>query len=345
MYKRIILPLLFRFDAETIHHTVTAALKFVFKIPGVSTLSRRWFVPRDERLARTVFGVRFPNPVGLAAGFDKNAELVNELSDLGFGFIEIGTVTPQPQPGNPRPRLFRLKADQGLINRMGFNNQGVRAVAERLRNRRPGLLVGGNIGKNKDTPNETALADYLISFRELFDTVDYFAVNVSSPNTPGLRALQDKEPLLRLLNALQTENHRNAHPKPILLKIAPDLTDAQLDDIIAIVQETKIAGVVATNTTISRDGLQTSQRAVADMGAGGVSGPPVRNRATEVIRYLHEKSGGAFPIIGVGGINSADDALEKLRAGASLVQLYTSFIYEGPGVAGQICRGLLTAGR
>lgn len=341
MYKRIILPLLFRFDAETIHYTVTAALKLAFKFPGVSTLARRLFVPRDERLARTVFGVRFPNPVGLAAGFDKNAELVNELSDLGFGFIEIGTVTPRPQPGNPRPRLFRLKADQGLINRMGFNNEGVRAAAERLRKRRPGLLVGGNIGKNKETPNETALDDYLINFRELFDTVDYFAVNVSSPNTPGLRALQDKEPLLQLLNALQTENHRNRQPKPILLKIAPDLTNEQLDDIIAIVRETNIAGVIATNTTISRDGLRTNAQTVTDMGAGGVSGPPVRERSTEVIRYLHEKSGGAFPIIGVGGIMSAGDALEKLRAGASLVQLYTSFIYEGPGVARQICRGLL----
>ncbi|MBC8154523.1 MAG: quinone-dependent dihydroorotate dehydrogenase [Bacteroidetes bacterium] len=341
MYKRIILPLLFRFDAETIHHTVTAALKIAFRIPGVSTIARRWFVPHDARLARTVFGLRFPNPVGLAAGFDKNAELVSELSDLGFGFIEIGTVTPRPQPGNPRPRLFRLKADQGLINRMGFNNEGVRAVAERLRKRPPGLLIGGNIGKNKETPNETALNDYLISFRELFDTVDYFAVNVSSPNTPGLRALQDKEPLLRLLTALEAENHQRAKPKPILLKIAPDLTNEQLDDVIAIVQETGIAGVIATNTTISRDGLQTAPKAVADMGAGGVSGLPVRERATDVIRYLHQKSGGAFPIIGVGGIASADDALEKLRAGASLVQLYTSFIYEGPGVAKRICRGLL----
>ena len=342
MYKRIILPLLFRFDAETVHHTVTSALKWAFAIPGVSALARRLYVPRDARLARTVFGVRFPNPVGLAAGFDKNADLVNELSDLGFGFIEIGTVTPRAQPGNPKPRLFRLKADQGLINRMGFNNEGVDSAASRLRNRRPGIIVGGNIGKNKDTPNEIALNDYLVSFRELFDTVDYFAVNVSSPNTPGLRALQDKEPLLQLLNALQTENHLHAVPKPILLKIAPDLTNEQLDDIVAIVGETGIAGVIATNTTISRDDLRTDATAVTAMGAGGVSGPPVRERATEVIRYLHQASGGAFPIIGVGGIASAADAQEKLRAGASLVQLYTSFIYEGPGVAKQICRGILS---
>lgn len=341
MYKRILLPLLFRFDAETIHHTVTSALKIAFKIPGVAALARWWYVPRNEQLARTVFGVRFPNPVGLAAGFDKNADLVNELSDLGFGFIEIGTVTPRAQPGNPKPRLFRLKADQGLINRLGFNNEGVQAAANRLRNRRPGIIVGGNIGKNKDTPNENAVADYLVSFRELFDTVDYFAVNVSSPNTPGLRALQDKEPLLQLLNALQTENRQHSSPKPILLKIAPDLTNGQLDDIIAIVAETGIAGLIATNTTISRDGLQTDPAAVAEMGAGGVSGPPVRERATEVIRYLHQTSGGAFPIIGIGGVANATDAQEKLRAGASLVQLYTSFIYEGPGVARQICKGLV----
>ncbi len=341
MYKRIILPILFRFDAETIHHTVTTALKLAFKIPGVSALARRLYVPRDAGLARTVFGVQFPNPVGLAAGFDKNADLVNELSDLGFGFIEIGTVTPRPQPGNPKPRLFRLKADQGLINRMGFNNKGVSPAVSRLRNRRAGIIVGGNIGKNKDTPNEEAVNDYLISFRELFDTVDYFAVNVSSPNTPGLRALQDKEPLLQLLNALQTENRQYPQPKPILLKIAPDLTNGQLDDIIAIVAETGIAGIIATNTTISRDDLRTDANVVGEIGAGGVSGLPVRERATEVIRYLHQTSGGAFPIIGVGGIASAADAQEKLQAGASLVQLYTSFIYEGPGVAKQICTGLV----
>lgn len=346
MYKRIILPLLFRFDAETIHHVVTALMKIAFAIPGVSALSRRWFVVDNQRLERTVFGLTFPNPIGMAAGFDKNAELVSELSDLGFGFVEIGTVTPRPQPGNPRPRLFRLKADSGLINRMGFNNKGAGPATERLRqfgNNRNGrrVIVGGNIGKNKDTPNENALSDYQAGFHALFDVVDYFVVNVSSPNTPGLRDLQEREPLTRLLTALQTENHQRPVPKPILLKIAPDLTDGQLDDIIAIVAETGIAGVIATNTTISRSDLTTPAALVTEMGAGGVSGKPLRERATEVIRYLHQQSGGAFPIIGVGGIFSATDALEKLNAGASLVQVYTSFIYEGPGLAKQINQALL----
>ncbi|CCH56106.1 dihydroorotate dehydrogenase [Fibrisoma limi BUZ 3] len=352
MYKRILLPLLFRFDAETIHHVVTSLLKFAFSIPGVSWLSRKLYVVDAPRLARTVFGLTFPNPVGMAAGFDKNAELVSELGDLGFGFVEIGTVTPRPQPGNPRPRLFRLKADRGLINRMGFNNKGVGPASGRLhqfmqkRNRQNAqtpVLIGGNIGKNKDTANENALSDYLICFRELFDVVDYFVVNVSSPNTPGLRDLQEKEPLTRLLSALQQENQQHAAPKPILLKIAPDLTDGQLDDIIAIVAETRIAGVIATNTTISRADLTTDAAVVEQMGAGGVSGYPLRKRSTEVIRYLHDRSGGAFPIIGVGGIFSAEDALEKLQAGASLVQVYTSFIYEGPALAKRINQELLKA--
>ena len=346
MYKQIILPILFRFDAETIHHTVTRLLQLVLSIPGASAICRKLYVVDDNRLARTVFGLTFPNPVGMAAGFDKNAELISELSDLGFGFVEIGTVTPRPQPGNPRPRLFRLKGDGGLINRMGFNNKGVGPAAERLRHfaKNKGgrqVIVGGNIGKNKDTPNENALSDYLTSFRELFDAVDYFVVNVSSPNTPGLRDLQEREPLTRLLTALQQENHQRPAPKPILLKIAPDLTNGQLDDIITIVSETGIAGIIATNTTISRDGLTTDSATVAQMGAGGVSGSPLRERATEVIRYLYQQSGGAFPIIGVGGIASAEDAQEKLRAGASLVQVYTSFIYEGPGLAKRINKALL----
>ena len=346
MYKQIILPILFRFDAETIHHTVTRLLQLVLSIPGASAICRKLYIVDDNRLARTVFGLTFPNPVGMAAGFDKNAELISELSDLGFGFVEIGTVTPRPQPGNPRPRLFRLKGDGGLINRMGFNNKGVGPAAERLRHfaKNKGgrqVIVGGNIGKNKDTPNENALDDYIISFRELFDAVDYFVVNVSSPNTPGLRDLQEREPLTRLLTALQQENHQRPAPKPILLKIAPDLTNGQLDDIITIVSETGIAGIIATNTTISRDGLTTDSATVAQMGAGGVSGSPLRERATEVIRYLYQQSGGAFPIIGVGGIASAEDAQEKLRAGASLVQVYTSFIYEGPGLAKRINKALL----
>ncbi|QDK77444.1 quinone-dependent dihydroorotate dehydrogenase [Spirosoma sp. KCTC 42546] len=346
MYKRIILPILFRFDAETIHHTVTTLLKLALAIPGISAICRKLYVLEDKRLNRTVFGLTFPNPIGMAAGFDKNADLVSELSDLGFGFVEIGTVTPRPQPGNDRPRLFRLKADGGLINRMGFNNKGVGPAAERLRHfsRNRGnrqVIVGGNIGKNKDTPNESALTDYLLSFRELFDTVDYFVVNVSSPNTPGLRDLQEREPLTKLLTALQQENHQRTAPKPILLKIAPDLTNGQLDDIISIVAETGIAGVIATNTTISRAGLRTSPADVEQIGAGGVSGQPLRERSTEVIRYLHQQSGGTFPIIGVGGIASAEDAQEKLQAGASLVQVYTSFIYEGPGLAKRINKALI----
>ncbi|GAB3708352.1 quinone-dependent dihydroorotate dehydrogenase [Spirosoma flavus] len=351
MYKRIILPLLFRFDAETIHHTVTRFLKFFLALPGLSSLFRSYYVVEDKRLIRNVFGITFPNPVGMAAGFDKNAELVSELSDLGFGFVEIGTVTPRPQAGNPRPRLFRLKADLGIINRMGFNNKGAGPAAERLRhfaknrgNRQ--VIVGGNIGKNKDTPNDEATQDYLFNFRELFDAVDYFVVNVSSPNTPGLRDLQEREPLTRLLSAIQEENRQQSarldiSTKPVLLKIAPDLTNGQLDDIIAIVAETGISGVIATNTTISRDGLQTPAAAVEEMGAGGVSGQPLRERATDVIRYLHQQSGGSFPIIGVGGIASAEDAFEKLNAGASLIQVYTSFIYEGPALARRINRGLL----
>jgi dihydroorotate dehydrogenase len=341
MYKRLVLPILFRFDAEAIHHFATSALKFVLAIPGMRGLARSMYVVDDPRLRRTVFGIEFPNPIGMAAGFDKNAELVSELNAVGFGFVEIGTVTPRPQSGNPKPRLFRLKADGGLINRMGFNNKGAGPAAGRLRNRQPGLIVGGNIGKNKDTPNENALDDYLICFQELFDVVDYFVVNVSSPNTPGLRDLQEREPLTRLLQALQQENRLKAIPKPILLKIAPDLTNSQLDDIIAIVADTQIAGVIATNTTISRAGLQTDTMTVEQMGAGGVSGRPVRDRSTEVIRYLHTQSGGAFPIVGVGGIFTADDALAKLRAGASLVQVYTGFIYEGPAMAKRICHGLL----
>lgn len=341
MYKRIVLPILFRFDAETIHHFATSALKITLAIPGMRWLARQLYVVDDRRLRRTLWGIDFPNPVGMAAGFDKNAELVTELGCLGFGFVEIGTVTPRPQPGNPRPRLFRLKTDRGLINRMGFNNKGAGPAAAQLRSLKNRVIVGGNIGKNKDTPNEEALNDYRQCFQELFDTVDYFVVNVSSPNTPGLRDLQEREPLTRLLRALQQDNLARPKSKPILLKIAPDLTDSQLDDIVAIVAETQIAGVIATNTTISRADLKTNAQTVADIGAGGVSGQPVRSRSTEVIRYLHQKSGGSFPIIGVGGVFTAEDALEKLRAGASLVQIYTGFIYEGPGMAKRICEGIL----
>ena len=325
MYKSLIRPLLFKMDPEKVHHFTFDSLQKLFKVPGMSSFVKSKFEVKDALLEREVFGLKFKNPVGLAAGFDKDARLYKELSNFGFGFIEIGTLTPKPQPGNDKKRLFRLKEDEAIINRMGFNNGGVEEAVERLR-RNNGVLIGGNIGKNKITPNEQAGEDYRICFEALFPYVDYFVVNVSSPNTPNLRELQDKEPLTALLNDLQQRNEQKPVSKPILLKIAPDLTDSQLLDIIDIVKETGIAGVIATNTTISREGLVSENKAET----GGLSGKPLRKRATEVIRFLSEKSNKAFPIIGVGGIHSAEDAIEKLDAGASLVQLYTGFIYEGP---------------
>jgi dihydroorotate dehydrogenase len=336
MYKSIIRPLLFNFDPEKVHYFTFDALRFLFKIPGVSSLLKNKFQLNDPRLERKLFGLTFKNPVGLAAGFDKNAVLYKELDQLGFGFVEIGTVTPKGQAGNDKKRLFRLKEDSAIINRMGFNNEGVEAAVKRLKSNK-NVLIGGNIGKNKITPNEEAVSDYTICFEALFDFVDYFVVNVSSPNTPNLRALQDKEPLTTLLNTLQELNNNKSISKPILLKIAPDLTDEQLLDIIEIVAETGIAGVIATNTTISRKNLKSENK--AEMG--GLSGKPLKNRSTEVIRFLSEKSNKAFPIIGVGGIHAAEDALEKLEA--SLIQLYTGFIYEGPGLIKEINEAILSA--
>ena len=315
-------------------------LKVACKIPGVRFMLKRSFTINDKRLQRNLFGLSFENPVGLAAGFDKDARWIDELSSLGFGFVEIGTLTPKAQPGNEKPRLFRLPEDHALINRMGFNNGGVMAATERLKKRKSHVIVGGNIGKNKTTENEQAVNDYLICFEELFPYVDYFAVNVSSPNTPGLRALQEKKPLLEILLRLQEANASKAKRKPILLKIAPDLTDDQLNDIIDIVAESKIDGVIATNTTIVRAPLKTSPTEIEAIGAGGLSGLPLSNRSTEVIRYLKQKSGNAFPVIGVGGIHSSEDALKKIEAGADLIQIYTGFIYEGPGLAKKICSEL-----
>jgi dihydroorotate dehydrogenase len=337
MYKTLIRPLLFKFDPERVHHWSFSAIRFLHLI-GLGALLRLVYQVKDQRLEREVFGLRFPNPVGLAAGFDKDAKLFNELGDFGFGFIEIGTLTPQPQPGNPPKRLFRLKADQAIINRMGFNNGGVDAAANRLKKPHR-VLIGGNIGKNKNTPNDKATDDYLMALESLYEVVDYFVVNVSSPNTPGLRELQDREPLTKLLLELMNKNEALAgstqnKSKPILLKIAPDLSDEQLLDIIAIVEETKIAGVIATNTTLSRENLKSASEQTDQ--AGGLSGKPLRKRATEVIRFLHQKSHGAFPIIGVGGIHSPEDAWEKIEAGATLVQLWTGFIYEGPGLVKRI---------
>ena len=340
MYKLLFRPLFFLLDAETAHHFVTGLFQFLMKIPCFKQITESIYVVKDKKLERELFGLKFPNPVGLAAGFDKQASFYKEFSSLGFGFIEIGTITPKPQDGNPKPRMFRLKDDEGLINRMGFNNGGLEMARDNLKNRDRSFIIGGNIGKNKVTPNKNAIDDYMECFQELHDLVDYFVVNVSSPNTPGLRELQDKEPLTRILSALKEENSKLDEPKPILLKIAPDLTDAQLDDIIDIVADTKIDGVIATNTTISRDGLNSPESITNE--AGGVSGRPVKVRSTDVIRYLHVKSDGAFPIIGVGGIHSADDAIEKLNAGASLVQVYTGFIYEGPQLIKDINKRLLT---
>ncbi len=337
----IIRKLLFYIEPERVHYMVMKGLRFACALPVVGSLVKRIFSVSDPRLERELWGIKFPNPVGLAAGFDKDARFTDALACLGFGCVEIGTVTPRPQPGNPKPRLFRLPADQALINRMGFNNRGAVAAAECLAKRKAGMIIGGNIGKNKDTPNEDAISDYEAGFKALHDVVDYFVVNVSSPNTPGLRALQDKEPLMNILNRLMVLNKEYAQPKPILLKIAPDLTNEQLDDIVEIVGTTGIQGIVATNTTISREGLHTSTDEIARIGAGGLSGKPVRQRATEVIRYIHDKSKGAIPIVAVGGIFTAADAIEKLEAGASLVQVYTGFIYEGPAIASNICKGLL----
>ncbi|MEI8279934.1 MAG: quinone-dependent dihydroorotate dehydrogenase [Bacteroidota bacterium] len=340
MYNTI-RSILFKIDPEQVHHRVMKQLNFAYSVPILRGWLKRQFKVIDPSLERTLWGITFPNPVGLAAGFDKDAKYTDALACLGFGFIEIGTVTPLAQPGNPQPRLFRLPADKALINRMGFNNDGAKAAAARLRQRHEKVVIGGNIGKNKVTPNEDAVNDYLASFRELYDVVDYFVVNVSSPNTPGLRALQDKEPLLELLNKLQVLNKQLGNGKPVLLKIAPDLTNEQLNDIIDIVRQTGIDGLVATNTTIDRSGLQTPTADVEAIGAGGLSGLPMCKRATEVISYIHTHSKGKIPIIAVGGIFTAADAIEKLLAGASLVQVYTGFIYEGPAIASNICKGIL----
>ncbi len=341
MYRLFIKPFLFCFTPETAHTIAFKALQVLRYLPFLRSILKSYYRVDSLVLKRTLWGIDFPNPVGLAAGFDKNALRINEFDALGFGFIEIGTLTPKAQPGNDKPRLFRLTADEAIINRMGFNNDGVAEAVERLKKRNPGIIIGGNIGKNKLTANEDSLSDYLYCFHALKNHVDYFGINVSSPNTPGLRALQEKGPLLHLLKSLNDVNNQSAVRKPILLKIAPDLTNDQLDDIIEIVKATGIDGVIATNTTISRADLRTPRHAVEAMGAGGLSGSPLKERSTEVIRYIHKKAGGTIPIIGVGGIHSAEDAYDKLKAGASLVQLYTGFIYEGPELVKRINKYLV----
>jgi dihydroorotate dehydrogenase len=341
VYRFLIRPVLFLFDAERIHHFVFFVLRIKVRNPGFKWLLSALFRVASPRLEKTVLGLRFKNPVGLAAGFDKDAKLIDELACFGFGFIEIGTLTPKPQPGNEKPRLFRLLKDKALINRMGFNNEGVLAAVERLKNRKSDVIVGGNIGKNKSTPNEKALDDYAYCVEALYPYVDYFVVNVSSPNTPGLRELQDKEPLRNLLSFVKAQVNAKLKPKPVLLKIAPDLTVEQLDDVIEILKETNTDGVIATNTTISREGLLTDKKIVERIGAGGLSGKPLGNKATEVIKYLRRELGPSYPIIGVGGIMSVNDAQEKLKAGADLIQIYTGFVYEGPGFVKRILQGVL----
>ena len=338
MYKSIIRPLLFQMNAEQAHHFTFKTLKWSFKVPGVQYIVNASFgnVKGNEK---EIMGLRFKNPIGLAAGFDKDAKLYNELAAFGFGFIEIGTLTPKPQPGNPKPRLFRLVEDEAVINRMGFNNGGLDEAVLRLQKKKTDIVIGGNIGKNKVTPNEEATSDYLKGVEALHDVVDYFVVNVSSPNTPNLRELQEKEPLKQLLKAVQAKNNALGS-KPLLLKIAPDLTEGQLDDIIEIINELKLDGIVATNTTISREGLRTPEAKVASIGAGGLSGKILRERSTEVIKYLRSRLDSSIAIIAVGGVFTGKDAKEKLDAGADLVQVWTGFLYEGPGMVRRILRSL-----
>ncbi len=330
MYKSLVKPFLFKKDAEEAHHFTCNLLKRGLNLPLARSVFKGLYGYENPKLEREVFGIKFPNPVGMAAGFDKDAKMIKELDQLGFGFIEIGTLTPKPQDGNDKPRLFRLPQDEALINRMGFNNGGVEDSVQRLKTK-GNIIVGGNIGKNKNTPNEEAVNDYKICFKALYPYVDYFVVNVSSPNTPGLRELQDKEPLMNLLSTLQKDREAYEVRKPILLKIAPDLTNDQLDDIVDIVKTIKLDGLIATNTTISRDELTTDKEIVDGIGNGGVSGAPLKERSTEIISYLYKALGDDVPIIGVGGINSPEDAVEKLKAGAKLIQIYSGLIFQGPG--------------
>ncbi len=340
MYKILIRPLLFQFSPEIIHNFVFKALKISSKIPFIPSITKCIFQYKDSTLERELFGIKFPNPVGLAAGLDKDAEAFDMLSFLGFGFVEIGTLTPKAQDGNPKPRSFRLRKNEALINRMGFNNEGVEKAIEKLKQKKSNVIIGGNIGKNKMTPNENAIQDYEINFEKLYPYVDYFVVNVSSPNTPNLRALQEKEPLKNLLTHLKNLNAKKPKSKAILLKIAPDLSFEQIDDIIEIVNETKIDGIVATNTTISRDNLDYTKEEIEDFGNGGLSGKPLHKRSIEIVKYIHQKSKGKIKIIGVGGIMTKENALDMLKAGASLVQLYTGFIYEGPSLIKEINKAI-----
>ena len=343
MYKLLVRPILFCFDPEKVHHFTFSVLKFINKIPFVSSFIRTCFKVEDKTLERQLFGLTFKNPVGLAAGFDKNAVLYNELSNFGFGFIEIGTITPRGQIGNPKKRLFRLKSDKGIINRMGFNNDGIEAAIKQLKKGTSDIIIGGNIGKNTDTLPENYTKDYLECFEALHPYVDYFVLNVSCPNVGSHAKLTDKDYLEELIGEVQKANNSFEIQKPILLKIAPDLNEIQLDEIIELIATTKIEGVIATNTSISREHLKATKETLEAIGNGGLSGKPIRDQSTKVIKYLAEKSNKAFPIIGVGGIHSAEDAIEKLEAGADLVQIYTGFIYEGPKLIKRINKAILNA--
>ena len=342
MYKTFIRPVLFLFDPERIHYLIINVLSLLFKIPGIKAAVEKCFTISDHKLKKEVFGIRFPNPVGLAAGFDKDAKMLDELAAFGFGFIEIGTLTPKPQQGNPTPRLFRLPKDKALINRMGFNNAGVIDAVDRLKNRKSGMIIGGNISKNNDTPIQYAYRDYEYCFEALYNVVDFFVINVSSPNTPDLRNLQEKEPLKKLLKRMQDRMKQKPTSKPLLLKIAPDLTEKQLDDIVEIVTDARIYGIIATNTTISREKLITSEDSVKKMGDGGLSGLPLKDTSTQTIKYLRGKLGEKIRIIGVGGIFTPADAIQKLNAGADLVQIFTGFIYEGPSIVKKINKAILS---
>jgi dihydroorotate dehydrogenase len=341
MYKHLIRPVLFRMYPETVHHLIVSIIKVSFRVPGIAYIARKICTVQHPSLKRTVFGLEFDNPVGLAAGFDKNADFYNEFANLGFSFIEIGTVTPKPQPGNPKPRSFRIPKDKALINRMGFNNLGVDEVVKNLKKRKTKLIIGGNLGKNTLTPNEEAVHDYVLTFNKLYDYVDYFVVNVSCPNISDLHKLQDKDALTVILTSIMAERSKKDTIKPILLKISPDLNFAQIDEVIEIVTETKIDGFVATNTTTGRYNLTETNENIRKIGNGGMSGQPLRDRSTEIIRYISKKTGGKIPIIGTGGVMSPADALEKIEAGASLVQIYTGFIYEGPLLVKQINKAIL----
>ena len=342
IYKTVIKPFLFLQDPEKVHYKVFNMVKTLSKVPGFSAINRSLFKLNNKELERDVFGLKFSNPVGLAAGFDKDAILYNELADFGFGFIEIGTLTPKGQLGNPKPRLFRLPKDNALINRMGFNNQGVQAAVERLKNKKTNIIIGGNIGKNTTTESSKTDEDYIQVFQELFDYVDYFVVNVSCPNVGNLTKLQEKEPLMQLMQKISVINNKKLKPKPLLLKIAPDLSEQELDDVIDIIKTLSLDGVVAANTSVNREGLRTKEETLNEIGwPGGLSGKPLTDRSTKVIQYLYNQLGDAYPIIGVGGIHSEQDALEKINAGAKLVQLYTGFIYEGPGLIKRINKALI----